>query len=279
MGWAGDDIFPRAGVYELFNANGISLGILATWYESVPGMKYVNEWRVHVMPLEDSVSIQRTADYAHGSVNGDTIAQRRQRFQEIWDAYRDAHPEILNNPLWRPETPDVPGLVDREWIGTMQDGQGFNLHSASSATAYGGPPPGNRGQEEQRHQRMEDNMANEPGTQVWKLMDTNGEGFGELIVAWSSRDGDFDSPDWTRELTAWRIAPFLPGEFGLIKERIDEDMNVDGATAYVRSAQANEIWNAYVLVNGVQPGTTAAEFRGSLGPIQGFSYESREEAE
>lgn len=143
MGWSGDDIFPRAGVYELFE-NNTSLGILATWYEPVPGMKYVNEWRVHLMPLPSTVRVVRTADYHTGSVADDTLAGRRARFQQVWNAYVGAHPEILNHPKWNPATPNVSGLVDREWIGTVQDGQGFNLVSAGSATAYGGPPPANR---------------------------------------------------------------------------------------------------------------------------------------
>jgi len=119
---------------------------------------------------------------------------------------------------------------------------------------------------------MEENVENEPGTLVWTLKDTNGETLGELIVAWAAAVGDMESRNWSRQLTAWRVAPFLPGEYVLEQLRIDEDMNVDGATAYERAAQAVEIWNEHVLANGVQPGTTAAEFRGDVGPIPGFLY-------
>ncbi len=143
MTWEGDTILPRAGVYELFE-NNTSLGILATWYEPVPGMKYVNEWRVHVMPLSPTVRVVRTADYHTGAVNDDALADRRATFQQVWNAYVAQHPEILQHPKWDPTNPDTAGLVDREWIGTMQDGQGFNLISAGSATAYSGPPPANR---------------------------------------------------------------------------------------------------------------------------------------
>ena len=113
-------------------------------------------------------------------------------------------------------------------------------------------------------------MPNEPGTLVWTIRDINGEAIGELIVAWSARSGDQEDPDWTRQLTGWRIAPFLPGDFALVKQQIDADKQVDGATPYERSAQANEIWNDYLMSEAVQPGTTAAEFRGNIGPIPNF---------
>lgn len=113
-------------------------------------------------------------------------------------------------------------------------------------------------------------MPNEPGTQVWTIQDLDGEVLGELIVSWSARHGDLQDPDWYREIHAWRIATFLPGSFGLAKQQIaDEDM-VLGATPYERNAQANELWNSFVLTYGVQPGTTAAEFRGNVGPIPNF---------
>ncbi len=126
---------------------------------------------------------------------------------------------------------------------------------------------------------MEENVENEPGTLVWKLNDTNGETLGELIVAWGAAEGDMEARDWSRQLAAWRVAPFLPGEYVLEQQRIDEDQNVDGLTPYVRTAQAAEIWNDHVLENGVQPGTTAAEFRGEVGPIPGFVYGDEEEAQ
>lgn len=145
MGWEGDNVFPRAGVFELFDANDTSLGILATWYESVPGMKYVNEWRVHVMPLPDTVKVLRTNQYAHPVIDGDTLALRRQQFLEVWGEYKVQNATILLYPVYDPDDPTTePGLVDREWIGTIQDGQGFNLQGAGSATTYGGPPPANR---------------------------------------------------------------------------------------------------------------------------------------
>lgn len=141
MGWAGDHIFPRKGVYELFGPHGESLGVLATWYEQISGTKYVNEWRVHLMPLTDQVQVTRT--HVYGAVDADSLGDRRAQFQSVWNNYKAAHPNFDITATW----PDhEPGVVDREWIGTMQNGQGFNLQGASSATAYGGPPPANRGQ-------------------------------------------------------------------------------------------------------------------------------------
>lgn len=113
-------------------------------------------------------------------------------------------------------------------------------------------------------------MPNEPGTLVWYIEDSNGEVLGELIVSWSARHGNQQDPDWHREIHAWRIATFLPGNFGLLKQQIAAGDMVDGSTPYVRNAQANELWNDFVLTNGVQPGTTAAEFRGQVGPIPNF---------
>jgi len=145
MGWSGDDIMPRAGVYELFNANNETLGIVATWYEPVPGMKYFNEWRVHAMPLPSAVQSERTADYHVGQITGDTIQDRRIVFQQVWNAYKAAKPEIMNFPTYDPNDPNTePGLVDRQLVGTVQDGTGFNIQGAGSATTYGGPPGANR---------------------------------------------------------------------------------------------------------------------------------------
>ena len=113
-------------------------------------------------------------------------------------------------------------------------------------------------------------MPNEPGTVVWKIEDLNGETLGQLIVSWKARVGDLQDPDWHREIHGWRISTFLPGNFGLIKQEIADDDRAIGATPYERNAQAAELWNAFVMDNGVQPGTTAAEYRGNVGPIPNF---------
>ncbi len=127
---------------------------------------------------------------------------------------------------------------------------------------------------------MEENVPNEPGTIVWKLLDTNEEAIGEQILAWSVADGDITGRDWSRAIQAWRVAPFLPGKFLMLKveSRDRGPYQVNGATTYERNAQAAEVWNEYVLDNGVQPGTTVAEFRGELTPIPDFDL-GREEPE
>lgn len=122
---------------------------------------------------------------------------------------------------------------------------------------------------------MEENVSNTNGTLVWKILDNDDAVLGELIVAWGAATGEYRlGGDWSRDLHAWRVATFLPGEY--VMQKVETDKTVDGATPYERSAQANEIWNDHVLDNGVQPGTTAAEYRGTLTPIPGMVYDEQQ---
>ena len=107
------------------------------------------------------------------------------------------------------------------------------------------------------------------GTVIWIIEDVNGEALGELIVAWSAEQ---QGNPWTRDLTAWRVTPFLPHDIKLTKQTITADEIIDGATAYERTAQAAEHWNDYLADHSIQPGTTAGEFRGSVKPIPNFQF-------
>jgi len=125
MGWEGDLIMSRPGVWVWKDANGADLGVAAIWW-SAPGggQRLVNEFRVNTI-MDGYTAVEVILDPNLGQLQGDSLAERRDHFKNvIWPTYKANY------------NPSTAGMVAREWTGIMQDDGGFDLSGASS-TSYG----------------------------------------------------------------------------------------------------------------------------------------------
>ena len=124
MGWQGDHIMTRPGVWVWKDENGVDLGVAAIWWSAPGGQRYVNEFRVNKI-MDTYAAVEVSLDPGLGPLEGDSLVERRNHFKNtIWPAYKNAY-----NPV-------TAGMVAREWTGIMQADGGFDLSGASS-TSYG----------------------------------------------------------------------------------------------------------------------------------------------
>lgn len=124
MGWEGNHIMTRPGVWVWQDENDVALGVTAIWWSAPGGQRFVNEFRVNKI-LDGYNAVEINLDPTLGPLEGDSLTERRDHFKNvIWPAYKNKYAPVTT--AW----------VAREWTGIMQADGGFDLSGASSTT-YG----------------------------------------------------------------------------------------------------------------------------------------------